>query len=104
MTFAAMSVASCGSKEETVAIRALPNGTEYLFTAIDMPREDKLDMPPRRRDAGLLHGPRRPGSRLHQSHETNDSLPESSLPLQDFFSAVAKFFLRFEFFCVTLHL
>lgn len=41
-----MSVASCGSKEETVAIRALPNGTEYLFTAIDMPREDKLDMPP----------------------------------------------------------
>ena len=34
------------AKAKTVAIRALPNGTEYLFTAIDMPREDKPDMPP----------------------------------------------------------
>ncbi len=30
----------------TVASRALPNGTEYLFTAEDLPREDKPDMPP----------------------------------------------------------
>lgn len=29
----------------TVASRALPNGTEYLFTAEDLPREDKPDMP-----------------------------------------------------------
>ena len=29
-----------------VAKRTLPNGTEYLFTAVDMPREDKPDMPP----------------------------------------------------------
>lgn len=29
-----------------VAKRALPNGTEYLFTAIDLPRDDKPDMPP----------------------------------------------------------
>lgn len=30
----------------TVATRALPNGTEYFFTAEDMPREVKPDMPP----------------------------------------------------------
>ncbi|MBO7100447.1 MAG: NAD(P)H-dependent oxidoreductase [Bacteroidales bacterium] len=29
-----------------VAKRSLPNGTEYLFTAVDLPREDKPDMPP----------------------------------------------------------
>ena len=29
----------------TVASRALPNGTEYLFTAENLPREDKPDMP-----------------------------------------------------------
>ncbi|MBR5092678.1 MAG: NAD(P)H-dependent oxidoreductase [Bacteroidales bacterium] len=29
-----------------VAKRTLPNGTEYLFTAVDMPREDRPDMPP----------------------------------------------------------
>ena len=29
-----------------VASRTLPNGTEYFFTAKDMPREDKADMPP----------------------------------------------------------
>ena len=31
---------------KTVAARALPNGTEYLFTAVDRPREDKPNMPP----------------------------------------------------------
>lgn len=34
------------AQAKTVASRALPNGTEYLFTAEDMPREDKPDMPP----------------------------------------------------------
>ncbi len=34
------------AKAKSVAMRALPNGTEYLFTAVDMPREDKADMPP----------------------------------------------------------
>ena len=34
------------AEAKTVAIRALPNGTEYLFTAVDLPREDKPDMPP----------------------------------------------------------
>lgn len=29
-----------------VAKRTLPNGTEYRFTAVDQPREDKPDMPP----------------------------------------------------------
>ena len=29
----------------TVASRALPSGSEYLFTAEDLPREDKPDMP-----------------------------------------------------------
>ncbi|MBR5028473.1 MAG: NAD(P)H-dependent oxidoreductase [Bacteroidales bacterium] len=34
------------AEAKTVATRALPNGTEYLFTAVDLPREDKPDMPP----------------------------------------------------------
>ena len=34
------------AKAKSVALRAVPNGTEYLFTAEDMPREDKPDMPP----------------------------------------------------------
>lgn len=34
------------AKAVRVASRTLPNGTEYLFTAEDMPREDKADMPP----------------------------------------------------------
>ena len=34
------------AKAKTVAARALPDGTEYLFTAEDLPREDKPDMPP----------------------------------------------------------
>ncbi len=34
------------AKAKTVASRAIPNGTEYLFTAVDLPREDKPDMPP----------------------------------------------------------
>ena len=34
------------AKAKSVATRALPNGTEYLFTAVDLPREDKPDMPP----------------------------------------------------------
>ena len=34
------------AKAKTMATRALPNGTEYLFTAVDLPREDKPDMPP----------------------------------------------------------
>lgn len=34
------------AKAQSVALRPLPNGTEYLFTAVDMPREDKPDMPP----------------------------------------------------------
>lgn len=34
------------AKAKSVAARALPNGTEYLFTAVDLPREDKPDMPP----------------------------------------------------------
>jgi len=29
-----------------VAVRAIPNGMEYLFTAVDRPREDNPDMPP----------------------------------------------------------
>lgn len=31
---------------KSVAMRAIPNGTQYLFTAIDLPREDNPDMPP----------------------------------------------------------
>lgn len=34
------------AEAKTVASRILPNGTEYLFTAVDLPREDKPDMPP----------------------------------------------------------
>ena len=34
------------AKATTVASRALPDGTEYLFTAVDLPREDRPDMPP----------------------------------------------------------
>ena len=34
------------AQAKTVASRALPNGTEYLFTAVDLPREGRDDMPP----------------------------------------------------------
>ena len=34
------------AKAKTVSARTLPDGTEYLFTAEDLPREDKPDMPP----------------------------------------------------------
>ena len=34
------------AKAKTVASRIILEGTEYLFTAMDKPREDKLDMPP----------------------------------------------------------
>ena len=34
------------AKATTVASRAIPEGTEYLFTAKDMPREDNPKMPP----------------------------------------------------------
>ena len=34
------------AKAMTVAKRAIPEGTEYLFTAKDMPREDNPKMPP----------------------------------------------------------
>lgn len=34
------------AKAKSVAARTVPNGTEYLFAAEDMPREDKPDMPP----------------------------------------------------------
>ena len=34
------------AKAKTVAMRSIPDGTEYLFTAVDLPREDKPDMPP----------------------------------------------------------
>ena len=34
------------AKAKSVATRALPGGTEYLFTAVDLPRADKPDMPP----------------------------------------------------------
>ncbi len=34
------------AKATTVASRAIPEGTEYLFTAMDEPREKKADMPP----------------------------------------------------------
>ncbi|MBP5758669.1 MAG: hypothetical protein J6W45_04640 [Bacteroidales bacterium] len=36
------------AEAKTVATRTLPNGTEYLFTAVDLPRDDKPDMPPAR--------------------------------------------------------
>ena len=34
------------AEANTVAVRAIPDGTEYLFTAVDLPRENKPDMPP----------------------------------------------------------
>lgn len=34
------------AKATEVASRDLPEGTEYLFTAVDLPREEKADMPP----------------------------------------------------------
>ena len=34
------------AQPKTVALRALPNGTEYRFTAVDLPRADRSDMPP----------------------------------------------------------
>ncbi len=34
------------AKSKTVASRTVLDGTEYLFTAMDMPREDKPGMPP----------------------------------------------------------
>ena len=34
------------AKATAVAKRAIPEGSEYLFTAQDLPREDKPDMPP----------------------------------------------------------
>ena len=34
------------AEAKTVATRTLPDGTEYLFTAVDLPREDKPNMPP----------------------------------------------------------
>ncbi len=32
------------AKAKTVASRDLPDGTEYLFTAVNLPREDKPNM------------------------------------------------------------
>lgn len=34
------------AKATAVASRSIPEGTEYLFTAVDLPREEKADMPP----------------------------------------------------------
>ena len=34
------------AKPESVGSRAIPNGTEYLFVAVDLPREEMPDMPP----------------------------------------------------------
>ena len=34
------------AEAKTVAVRALPNGTEYMFTAVDKPRKERADMPP----------------------------------------------------------
>ena len=34
------------AKASTVASRIIPGGTEYLFTAVDQPREDNPNMPP----------------------------------------------------------
>lgn len=34
------------AQAKTVASRVIPNGTEYLFTAVDLPREDNPNMPP----------------------------------------------------------
>lgn len=34
------------AKAKSVAVRQLPEGTEYWFTAEDLPREEKADLPP----------------------------------------------------------
>ena len=34
------------AKASAVASRAIPEGTEYLFTVVDLPREDMPDLPP----------------------------------------------------------
>lgn len=34
------------AQAKTVASRVIPNGTEYLFTAVDLPREGNPNMPP----------------------------------------------------------
>ncbi len=34
------------AQAKTVAIRAIPGGTEYQFSAVDLPREDNPNMPP----------------------------------------------------------
>ena len=34
------------AKAKSVALRTIPGGTEYLFTATDLPREDNPNMPP----------------------------------------------------------
>lgn len=34
------------AQAKTVAQRAIPGGTEYMFTAVDLPREGNTDMPP----------------------------------------------------------
>jgi flavodoxin len=34
------------AEAKSVAVRTIPNGTEYLFVAIDKPRDAKADMPP----------------------------------------------------------
>ena len=34
------------AKAEGVSTRNIPNGKEYLFLAVDLPREDAPDMPP----------------------------------------------------------
>jgi len=34
------------AQAKTVASRVIPDGAEYLFTAVDLPREDNPDMPP----------------------------------------------------------
>ena len=34
------------AQAKSVAARAVAGGSEYRFTAVDMPREDKPDMPP----------------------------------------------------------
>ena len=34
------------AQAKSVASRSVPDGVEYLFTAVDLPREDRPDMPP----------------------------------------------------------
>ena len=34
------------AKAKTVATRTIPDGTEYLFTAVDLPRKNNPKMPP----------------------------------------------------------